>query len=178
MTKKVDIGKPSQSRHLSKIILPHIVPPWSKLPDGAHTGLAPAAACRQLTRFHPVLSQRQCADGWTPETQAHFIRALEAMGSVGKAAKAVGMGRASAYRLRDRPGAAGFAAAWDRAILMGHTHQHRIAMDHALNGVTTVRVLKGGAIDVSDGPHMAVIHAALRGEAKPPCPAKATKETE
>jgi len=125
-----------------------------------------------------VRSRRQRADGWTPETQAHSIRALEAMGSVGKAAKAVGMGRASAYRLRDRPGAAGFAAAWDRAISMGRTHQYSIAMDRALNGVTTVRVLNGGAIDVSDGPDIAVIHAALRGEAKRPCPTKATKETE
>ncbi|WP_210434178.1 hypothetical protein [Sphingopyxis granuli] len=128
--------------------------------------------------FTPVRSRRQRADGWTPETQAHSIRALEAMGSVGKAAKAVGMGRASAYRLRDRPGAAGFAAAWDRAISMGRTHQYSIAMDRALNGVTTVRVLNGGAIDVSDGPDIAVIHAALRGEAKRPCPTKATKETE
>ena len=32
------------------------------------------------------------------------------------AAKAVGMGRESAYRLRKRTGAAGFAAAWDAAM--------------------------------------------------------------
>jgi hypothetical protein len=36
--------------------------------------------------------------------------------SVVAAAKAVGMGRESAYRLRKRPGAAGFAAAWDAAM--------------------------------------------------------------
>jgi len=128
--------------------------------------------------FAPVPQQRNRADGWTAETQARFVRALAAMGSVGKAAKAVGMGRASAYRLRDRPEAASFACAWDRAISMGRTHQYSIAMDRALNGVTTVRVLKGGAIDVSGGPDMAVIHAALRDEATPPYPAKATKETE
>ena len=118
--------------------------------------------------FTPVSAQRQRADCWTSQTQANFIRALEAMGSVGKAARAVGMGRASAYRLRERPDAASFAAAWDRAISMGRTHQFSIAMDRALNGVTTVRVLKGGAIDVSGGPDMAVIHAALRDEAMPP----------
>lgn len=95
------------------------------------------------------------------------------MGSVGKAARAVGMGRASAYRLRERAEAGSFVAAWDRAIVMGRTHQFSIAMDRALNGVTTVRVLKGGAIDVSGGPDMAVVHAALRDEAF----AKATKET-
>lgn len=144
--------------------------------------ITPASPRRLLAdsclAFTPAPSRRQRADGWPPETQAHFIRALEAMGLVGKAAKAVGMGRASAYRLRNRSGAASFAAAWDRAISMGRTHQYSIAMDRALNGVATVRVLKGGAIDVSDGPDIAVIHAALRGEAKPPCPAKATKETE
>ena len=123
--------------------------------------------------FTPVAQQRNRADGWTPETQANFVRALEAMGSVGKAARAVGMGRASAYRLRERPEATSFAAAWDCAISMGRTHQFSIAMDRALNGVTLIRVLKGGAIDVSGGPDMTVINAVLRDEAFP----KATKET-
>ena len=123
--------------------------------------------------FIPVPLARRRADGWTAETQANFIRALEAMGSVGKAARAVGMGRASAYRLRDRPDAASFAAAWDRAIATGRTHQFSIAMDRALNGVTIVRVLKGGAIDVSGGPDMTVVNAVLRDDGF----AKATKET-
>lgn len=123
--------------------------------------------------FTPVAQQRSRADGWTAETQANFIRALEAMGSVGRAAKAVGMGRASAYRLRERPTAASFAAAWDRAIAMGRTHQFGIAMDRALNGVTIVRVLRGGAVDVTGGPDVAVVHAALREDAF----VKATKET-
>ncbi|ALJ11680.1 hypothetical protein [Sphingopyxis macrogoltabida] len=83
------------------------------------------------------------------------------------------MGRASAYRLRERPDAASFAAAWDRAISMGRTYQFSIAMDRALNGITIVRVLKGGAIDVSGCPDMAVVNAVLRDEGF----AKATKET-
>jgi len=124
--------------------------------------------------FAPVAQQRSRADGWTPETQAGFIRALAAMGSVGQAAKAVGMGRRSAYRLRDRPGAASFAAAWDRAISMGRIHQFSIAMDRAINGVTVVRVLKGGAVDVSGGPDMDIVRSALREDA---APLKATKDT-
>ncbi|MGH6695780.1 hypothetical protein [Sphingopyxis sp.] len=139
----------------------HIAPPAPLLAD---TTLA----------FTPVPQQRHRADGWTPETQANFIRALSAMGSVGRAARAVGMGRASAYRLRERPEAKSFAAAWDSGISMGRTHQFSIAMDRALNGVTTVRVLKGGAIDVSGGPDMAVVNAVLRDDSF----AKATKETE
>src|SRR3546814_5900330 len=61
------------------------------------------------------------------------------MGSVGQAARAVGMGRRSAYRLRDRPGAESFAQAWDRAIAMGRMRQFDYAMDRAINGITTVR---------------------------------------
>ncbi|HKX88070.1 MAG TPA: hypothetical protein VJM13_02585 [Sphingopyxis sp.] len=124
--------------------------------------------------FLPVPQQRHRADGWTPETQANFIRALEAMGSVGQAAKAVGMGRRSAYRLRDRPGAASFVTAWNSAISMGRTHQFGVAMDRALNGVTVVRVLKGGAVDVSGGADMDIVRSALREGA---APLKVTKDT-
>jgi len=110
--------------------------------------------------FTPVAQQRHRADGWTPDTQANFIRALSAMGSVGKAERAVGMGRASAYRLRERSHAASFAAAWDSAISTGRMHQFSVAM-------------MDRAIDVSSGPDMAVVHAALREDAL----AKTTKET-
>ena len=52
--------------------------------------------------------------------QCAFLAALYAKGSIAAAAKAVGMSRESAYRLRARDGAASFAAAWDR-ILAGPT---------------------------------------------------------
>jgi len=65
--------------------------------------------------FHPVpVGTRR--DGWTVERQARFIGMLVETRSVAAAARAVGMGRESAYRLRKRPGAAGFAAAWDAAL--------------------------------------------------------------
>jgi len=74
--------------------------------------------------FTPVPHVRARAEGWTPKAQAAFIHALSVMGSVGHAAPAVGLGRASAYRLRDRAlalghGAESFAAAWDRALGTG-----------------------------------------------------------
>ena len=70
---------------------------------------------RRIPAFHPVpLARRH--DGWTPARQAAFIGMLYETRSVVAAAKAVGMGRESAYRLRKRPGAAGFAAAWDAAM--------------------------------------------------------------
>ena len=77
-------------------------------------GTVPAPR-RRIPAFHPVpLAKRH--DGWTPARQAAFIGMLYQTRSVVAAAKAVGMGRESAYRLRKRPGAAGFAAAWDAAM--------------------------------------------------------------
>jgi hypothetical protein len=55
-------------------------------------------------------------DGWTPERQLRFLGALAATQSVTRAARAAGMSRESAYRLRTRKEGALFAAAWDRAL--------------------------------------------------------------
>ncbi len=48
--------------------------------------------------------------------QGDFIGRLAETGSVAEAARWVGMSRQSAYELRTRPGAEGFAAAWDVAL--------------------------------------------------------------
>jgi hypothetical protein len=70
---------------------------------------------RQIPSFTPV-PLRYRADGWTPVRQAAFLGVLAETRCVAKAARAVGMGRESAYRLRDRPGAESFAAAWDKVL--------------------------------------------------------------
>ena len=59
-------------------------------------------------------------DGWTPERQLRFLDMLARTRSVTKAARAVGMSRESAHRLRNRDSGGLFRAAWDRA-LEGHT---------------------------------------------------------
>jgi hypothetical protein len=118
--------------------------------------------------FTPVPMERQRHNGWTEVAQRRFIAALSAMGSVGAACRAVGMGRVSAYRLRERAGAESFAAAWDHAVHSGRSRQYDVAMERALNGVTTVRVLRGGSVSVSAGPDMDLIHAALRDIPSPP----------
>jgi hypothetical protein len=71
---------------------------------------------RTRIRFTPVrLKARH--DGWTPDRQFRFIAELQATRSIGRACAAVGMSRASAYALRDRPQApGGFAFAWRRAL--------------------------------------------------------------
>ncbi len=112
--------------------------------------------------FTPVPLERVRSNGWSPLVQKRFIYALSVMGSVGAAARAVGMGRVSAYRLRERAGAESFAAAWDNAISLGRTRQYSVAMEAALNGVTTVSIRRGGSVSVTGGPDMSVIRSVLR----------------
>ena len=55
-------------------------------------------------------------DGWTAERQLVFLGELARTRSVTRAARAAGMSRESTYRLRARPNALLFAAAWDGAM--------------------------------------------------------------
>ena len=81
-------------------------------PDPVETGDGAAARTRRrLPAFHPLPCARH--DGWTAARQADFIGMLVET-------RSVAMGRESAYRLRRRAGAAGFAAAWDTALGVAH----------------------------------------------------------
>jgi len=71
----------------------------------------------------------------------------------------------SAYNLRKRAGAASFAEAWDIAIDTGRVRVFDALFDRALNGVTTIRLRLGGAVDISHGPDGALLASAL---AEPP----------
>jgi hypothetical protein len=79
----------------------------------------------------PVKPRR---DGWSPARQLAFILRLALLGGVASAAKAVGMSRESAYRLRAHPGAASFAAAWDKAQGWGRGRAADIGTDRAIHG--------------------------------------------
>lgn len=64
------------------------------------------------------------------ERQCGFLAYLYLTGSVSAAAERVGMSRESAYRLRWRKGADGFAAQWDRVLAppgTGHVARDRSA---------------------------------------------------
>lgn len=65
--------------------------------------------------FYPV-PLRSRHDGWTARKQTDFLGFLVETGSVMGACEAVGMSRNSAYKLRARPEAESFAAAWDAAL--------------------------------------------------------------
>jgi len=83
-------------------------------PTPAHS----KAPCRKAPRvppFYPVPTRGR-RDGWTIKRQADFLGMLAETGSVLGACEAVGMSRNSAYKLRARPEAESFAAAWDAAL--------------------------------------------------------------
>lgn len=96
--------------------------------------------------FTPVPRQSNRHDGWTEARQNAFVDALAEYGMVCAAAEKVGMGTASAYRLKQADGAESFAAAWDAALLTGMARLSDIAMDRAINGVAVPKYYKGEQI--------------------------------
>lgn len=74
-----------------------------------------ALAPLRIPQFHAV-HLRARDDGWTPQRQAEFIGHLAQTRSVTQAARAVGMARETAYRLRRGEWSESFCAAWDIAI--------------------------------------------------------------
>lgn len=83
--------------------------------------------------FTPV-PVRPRADGWTVERQQGFVQLLALIESVTAAARGVGMTKKSAYRLRARPGAESFAAAWDVAVSWGRSRVTALSLSRALAG--------------------------------------------
>lgn len=138
---------------------------------------AEAQELAELLDFAPVPMKRQRFNGWNAERQRRFITALSVMGAVGPAARAVGMGRGSAYRLRERAGAEGFAEAWDIALATGVDAQYYAALDLAVNGTTTVRVMRGGSVDVMTSHDRKLLNAALFPRNSAFGAIKATRET-
>lgn len=71
---------------------------------------------------------------WTTRKACVFLGALAEFGRVGEAARAVGMSRQSAYRLRERLGGL-FAESWDRA--QGQGLEKRRARRRAARNATS-----------------------------------------
>jgi len=107
---------------------------------------------RRVPKFTPV-PLRFRKDGWTPMLQANFLGALAETWCVA-AARRAGKTRESAYRLRGKPGAESFAAAWD-AILAeprrARKSTHELLWHRAFYG-TLKPVLRGGR-------HVATLHS-------------------
>lgn len=88
-------------------------------------------------------------DGWTPARQAAFLRALAATHSVSAAARAAGMSRQTAYRLRARLKGQPFDLAWDAAFQSSFDALAEAAMERALNGVEVPHFCNGELVGTS-----------------------------
>lgn len=110
------------------------------LPENAHddspmfTPDTPESYNPDDYRWVPV-RRRPRYDGWTDEKQRRFIQVLADTGIVTAAAKAVGMSRESANRLRRSPHGAAFARAWDAARQYAGSALEDIAFERAIEGV-------------------------------------------
>ena len=110
-------------------------PPALALPVEPEDGAPPPDGYSPADyRWVPV-RRRPRYDGWTEEKQRRFIEILADTGLVSVAAKAVGMSRESAYRLRRSPHGAAFARAWDTARRHAGGVVEDIAFERALEGV-------------------------------------------
>lgn len=108
---------------------PPQTPPPPQLPDfelGPHQSTT-------LMGFDPAPTRNRHA-GWTAGRQRRFIEHLALTGSVGEACAIAGVASSSAYRLRNKAGAQGFAGAWDAALSLATTRMSAIAFDRAING--------------------------------------------
>ena len=105
-----------------------------------------AARHIRVPAFVPVASRTR-SDGWTPARQVVFLAALAQCGSVAGAAPKAGMARETAYRLRRKPGAVSFAAAWDKAAGRSDATRRKVTVaewrSRALFGLLKPRFFKG-----------------------------------
>jgi hypothetical protein len=107
----------------------------------------------------PVAARRH---GWTVARQIGFIHRLAICGCVGSSARGVGMSRESAWRLRKRPGAESFAAAWDKAAGWGEDHMTDLGVERGLKGEVRTYYYRGRKIGERTCFNDALVLAVLR----------------
>ena len=94
----------------------------------------PPADDDPLLAFDPVPHKRPRRNSITPDKQRKFIATLAATGIVTQAAKSIGVSMEAIYKLRQRPGAEGFRAAWEAALDRGISRLEDCALQRAMEG--------------------------------------------
>ena len=96
----------------------------------------PPPADDPLLAFAPYRHKQPRRNSITPELQRKFVAALAATGIVNQAARTIGKSMEALYKLRARPGAEGFARAWDEALGWGVQRLEGCALERALAGAS------------------------------------------
>ena len=127
----------------------------------AYTGPAPEAD-DPLLAFAPYLHPHPRSNSITPERQRQFVATLAATGIVTQAARSIGKSMEALYRLRAKPGAEGFAAAWDAALERGVQRLEDCALERALQGTPTPIVSGGKLLGTWNKPDNALLRFLLQ----------------
>ncbi len=98
-----------------------------------------------LLGFAPYMHTAPRRNSITPDRQRAFIASLAATGIVTQAAREIGASLEALYKLRNRPGAEGFAAAWELAIDRGMARLEDCALERAIAGEERL-VVRGGEV--------------------------------
>ena len=85
-----------------------------------------------LLAFPPYLHKQPRRNSITPDLQRAFVLRLAETGIVKAAAVHIGRSLEALYKLRQKPGAEGFAAAWDEALGWGVMRLEDCAIERAL----------------------------------------------
>ena len=128
----------------------------------AFVGMLPASD-DPLLAFEPYRHTAPRANSITPARQRAFIAHLAATGVVSQAAMKIGKSVEALYKLRQRPGAEGFAASWDRAVQHGIERLEEAALARAIEGVPVWKATPdGGMISMGAKHNEALVMFMLR----------------
>ena len=122
----------------------------------------PPAPDDPLLSFTPVPHVAPRRNSITPDLQRQFIAALAATGIVSQAARAIGKSMEAIYRLRQRPGAEGFRAAWDMALDRGVARLEAGALARAIAGEERMVVSSGKILGTETRHNEALVMFFLR----------------
>ncbi|WP_235901087.1 hypothetical protein [Pontixanthobacter aquaemixtae] len=114
-----------------------------------------------LLAFTPYLHTAPRSNSITPDRQRRFIATLAATGIVKQAAKSIGKSLEALYKLRHRPGAEEFSAAWDAALDRGVQRLEDCALERAIQGTSTPIVSGGEILGWWDKPDNALLRFLL-----------------
>jgi hypothetical protein len=98
-----------------------------------------------LLAFVPAPHTHPRANSITADRQRAFVAHLAATGIVAEAAAHIGASLEALYKLRHKPGAEGFAAAWDEAVERGVLRIEHGALQRAIEGVERP-IVSGGRL--------------------------------
>jgi len=105
-----------------------------------------------LLDFKPYIHAAPRSNSITPERQRRFVATLAATGIASQGGRSVGKSIEALYKLRGRPGAEGFAAAWDEALERGMQRLEDCALERAVSGTPTPIVSGGKMLGTWDKP--------------------------